>query len=62
MVYAPGGDNVKVTIDGVNGKGRPTHSEWVGKFDGKPYPVTGAVAGTAHSYKVIKDWTGSSPS
>lgn len=55
VVYAPDGDNVKVTIDGVDGKGQPTHSEWVGKFDGKEYPVTGGAAGTTRSYKVIND-------
>jgi len=41
VVYAPSGDNVKVTIDGTDGAGNPTHNEWTGKFDGKDYPVTG---------------------
>ena len=57
MVYAPDGDNVKVTIDGVDSKGQPTHSEWVGKFDGKDYPVTGGEAGATRSYKVINERT-----
>jgi hypothetical protein len=41
VVYEADGDKVKVTIDGVDGKGNPTHNEWTGKFDGKDYPVTG---------------------
>jgi hypothetical protein len=41
VVYEPAGDNVKVTIDGTDGAGTPTHNEWTGKFDGKDYPVTG---------------------
>jgi outer membrane protein assembly factor BamE (lipoprotein component of BamABCDE complex) len=41
VVYAMDGDNIKATIDGVDGKGSPLHSVWVGKFDGKDYPVTG---------------------
>ena len=41
VVYSPAGDETKVTTDGVDGSGKPTHSEWTGKFDGKPYPVTG---------------------
>lgn len=41
VVYSAAGDMIKVTTDGVDGKGNPSHSEWTGKFDGKPYPVTG---------------------
>jgi hypothetical protein len=41
VVYSPAGDETKVTTDGVDGLGKPSHSEWSGKFDGKPYPVTG---------------------
>jgi hypothetical protein len=42
VVYEAAGDMMKVTTDGVDGKGSPAHSEWTGKFDGKPYPVTGS--------------------
>ena len=55
VVYSADGDNIKVTTDGVDGKGESAHSEWVGKFDGKDYPVTGGAAGTTRSYKVIND-------
>jgi hypothetical protein len=41
VVYSAAGDQTKVTTDGVDGTGKPSHSEWTGKFDGKPYPVTG---------------------
>jgi hypothetical protein len=41
VVYTPAGDVMNVAIDGVDAKGNPTHSDWSGKFDGKPYPVTG---------------------
>jgi hypothetical protein len=30
---------LKFTNDGVNAQGKPTHSEWSGKFDGKDNPV-----------------------
>jgi len=41
VVYSAAGSNIKVTTDGVDPSGKPTHSEWTGQFDGKPYPVTG---------------------
>lgn len=41
VVYEAVGDNVKVTVDGTDGVGKPAHKEWTGKFDGKNYPVTG---------------------
>src|SRR5437763_16272817 len=39
--YEAAGDSVKVTVDGVDGDGKPAHNEWTGKFDGKDYSVTG---------------------
>ena len=41
VTYEAAGDSVKVTIDGTDAEGKPTHNEWTGKFDGKDYPVTG---------------------
>jgi hypothetical protein len=55
VVYAATGDNVKGTIDGVDGQGKPTHNEWTGKFDGKDYPVTGDPASDTRSIKQIDD-------
>ena len=50
VVYAPAGDMIKITTDGVDKDGKPTHSEWTGKFDGKDYPVTGTPSHDARSY------------
>lgn len=41
VVYAAQGDSVKITVDGTTKDGKAVHNEWVGKFDGKDYPVTG---------------------
>ena len=57
VTYAADGDNIKGTIDGVDGQGKPTHNEWTGKFDGKDYPVTGDPNSDARSYKQIDDHT-----
>jgi hypothetical protein len=48
---------VKVTIDGTDEKGKPTHNEWSGKFDGKDYPVTGDPSSDSRSYKKVDDRT-----
>jgi hypothetical protein len=55
--YEAVGDNIKATVDGVDGQGNPTHNEWTGKFDGKDYPVTGDPTSDARSYKAINDHT-----
>jgi hypothetical protein len=52
VVYEGSGDSVKVTVDGTDASGKPTHSEWTGKFDGKDYPVTGDPNSDTRSY----DW------
>jgi len=57
VVYEAAGDQVKVTTDGTDSDGKPTHSEWTGKFDGKDYPVTGGLASDVRSYKKINDRT-----
>jgi len=55
VAYEAAGDKIKVTVDGVDGSGKPVHSEWTGKFDGKDYPVTGDALSTTRSYKMIND-------
>jgi hypothetical protein len=55
VMYEAVGDNVKVTIDGVDAQGKPTHTEWTGKFDGKDYPVTGDSTSDSRSYKEVSD-------
>ena len=57
VIYAQEGSKVKITVDGVNAKGKPTHNEWVGKFDGKDYPVTGDQAFDARAYKQVNGRT-----
>jgi len=57
VVYAPAGDSVKVTVEGVDGTGKPAHSEWTGKFDGKDYPVTGDPNADMRSYTKVNDRT-----
>ena len=57
VVYAAEGDSVKVTTDGTDGTGKPAHSEWTGKFDGKDYPVTGTDVADMRSYTKVNDRT-----
>lgn len=53
VVYAPAGDEVKVTVDGMTADGKPVHNEWQGKFDGKDYPVTGDATQDARAYRIV---------
>jgi hypothetical protein len=57
VVYEAAGDNVKVTIDGTDKDGKPTHNEWTGRYDGKDYPVTGDPNSDARSLHKIDDRT-----
>jgi hypothetical protein len=57
VVYKAAGENVKITVDGVDNAGKPTHSEWTGKFDGKDYPVTGDPNSDVRSYTKIDERT-----
>lgn len=57
VVYETAGDSVKVTVDGVDSDGKPTHNEWTGKFDGKDYPLTGDAISDTRSYKKVDDRT-----
>src|SRR4029453_12949710 len=55
VVYETTGDNVKITVDGTDKEGKPTHSEWTGKFDGKDYPVPGDPTSDMRSYTQVGD-------
>ena len=57
VVYEADGDNLKCTIDGVDGQGKPYHNVWTGKLDGKDYPVIGDSEGNTRSLKKINDHT-----
>ncbi len=55
VTYEAAGDNVKVTVDGVDAQGKASHNEWTGKFDGKDYPLVGDPAADTRSYKKVSD-------
>src|SRR5439155_7250311 len=48
---------VKIKADGIDANGRPSHTEWSGKFDGKDYPVTGDPNSDARSYTKVNERT-----
>src|SRR3982074_2742628 len=51
VTYAEQKDKMKVTVDGVGKDGKPTHSVWIGKVDGKAYPVKGNLPYNSVAYK-----------
>ncbi len=57
VVYEAAGDSVKVTVDGVDGEGKPSHNEWTGKFNGRYYAVTGDPTSDMRSYRRINSRT-----
>jgi hypothetical protein len=57
VVYSSMFGQVKVKSDGIAANGKPSHTEWSGKFDGKDYPVTGSPDSDARSYTKVNDRT-----
>src|SRR5437879_5975058 len=57
VTYTEQKDKIKVTVDGVSKDGKPTHSVWVGKFDGKAYPLKGNLPYNSIAYTVVNDRT-----
>jgi hypothetical protein len=57
VIYSEQKDKMKVTVDGVGKDGKPTHSVWVGKADGKAYPVKRNLPYNSVAYKVVNDRT-----
>lgn len=57
VVYEAMGDQTKVTVDGLDAEGKPIHTEWTGKFDGKDYAVTGDPQFDMRAYKQVNDRT-----
>jgi hypothetical protein len=51
----PWEDGLKVTYDLVGTRGGITHMEWIGKFDGKDYPVQGVDYVLTHAYSRVDD-------
>jgi hypothetical protein len=48
-------DGIKLTSDGVNAEGNPTHGEYVSKFDGKDVPWKGNPDADTAAAKKIDD-------
>lgn len=57
VLYEAIGADMRITVDGIGMDGKPTHNVWLGKFDGKDYPVTGENVGDMRSYKTADDNT-----
>jgi hypothetical protein len=57
VIYAEEKDKIRVTVDGVDKNGKPTHSVWVGKWDGKAYPTKGNLSWNSAAYKVVNERT-----
>ena len=53
VVYAQSGDDLKVTVDGVDGAGKATHSDWTGKMDGKDHAVKGIASHDSRAYTKV---------
>jgi hypothetical protein len=53
VVYEAAGDQIKVTVEGVDENGAAVRNEWTGKFDGKDYPITGDSTSDARSYRIV---------
>lgn len=57
VVYEMDGDNIRVTTEGTDKDGKPMHTEWTGKFDGKDSPLTGDPTADSRVYTKIDDRT-----
>ena len=57
VTYTEQKDKIKVTVDGVDKDGKPTHGVWVGKFDGKAYPAKGNMSWNSAAYKEVNERT-----
>jgi len=55
VTYTEQKDKIKVTVDGVDKDGKPTHGVWVGKFDGKTYPAKGNMSWNSAAYKEVNE-------
>jgi len=57
VVYSSMFGQVKIKADGIDVNGKPIHTEWSGKFDGKDYPVTGDPNSDSRSYTKVNERT-----
>jgi hypothetical protein len=51
--FEAAGEGVKLTSDGVNAEGQPTHTEYTANYDGKDYPIAGSATADTVSLKRI---------
>jgi hypothetical protein len=47
----------EIKADGIDANGKPSHTEWSGRFDGKDYPVTGDPNSDGRSYTKVNERT-----
>src|SRR6476660_3130969 len=52
VVYAQTGDDVTITVDGVDA-GKAVHHVWTGKFDGKDYAAKGSDMHNSRAYTKV---------
>src|ERR1041385_5682205 len=57
VTYSEQRDKIKVTVDGVDKDGKPTHGVWAGKGDGKAYKATGNLPWDSAAYKMVNEYT-----
>ena len=57
VTYTEQKDKIKVTVEGVDKDGKPTHGVWVGKFDSKAYPAKGNMSWNSAAYKEVNERT-----
>ena len=57
VVYSSMFWQVKIKADGIDANGKPSHTEWSGKFDGKDYPVSGDPNSDSRSYTKVNERT-----
>jgi len=55
LTYTIKGDAVKIVADGVSATGKPRHTAWSGKYDGKDHPVSGDPGADTRSYRIASD-------
>ena len=55
--YAQKKEWLELTVDGVGEDGKATHGVWMGKTDGKAYPVKGNLTWDMMAYKIVDEST-----
>jgi hypothetical protein len=55
VIWKKAGDQDKCIVDGIDAAGNKTHTVWIGKLDGKDYPVTGDAQSDSRSFKLSGD-------